>query len=165
LISSFGIFPWAGTETFGAHFIAPVEQVRQVHSRCAPKLTVPGWVKENKMPIRRRFAIAKQMKLLEQARGHAVKNGAVPTPDGFYELQLETSVGLLRISFSQGLELASVMCRFEEPERAAAMIGRHNMNPFSGKWNRHWGRDDDHELALRTWKADLDRLTAEVSCT
>jgi hypothetical protein len=103
--------------------------------------------------------------LLGEARSIAIKCGAAPTPDGFYELQLETRVGLLRMSFSEGHDLASVMCRFEEPERATAMIGRHVMNGYSGKWNRHWGRDDDPNLVLMAWKTDLDRLTVYVPCT
>jgi hypothetical protein len=36
------------------------------------------------------------------------------------------------------------------------------MNPYSGKWNRHWSKDDDPELALRLFKADLERLTTDV---
>jgi hypothetical protein len=112
---------------------------------------------------RRKFALHKQRKLLRKARDYAIEKGAVPTPDGFYEYQLETSVGLLRLSFSEGDFLASVFSRFEEPERATALIGRHRMNPFSGKWNWHWSRDDDPELALLSFKADLDRLTVTKS--
>jgi hypothetical protein len=105
------------------------------------------------MPGRRKFALAKQRKLLGKARDLAVEKGAVPTPDGLYQFQLETSVGQLRLSFSEGDCLASVFGRFDEPERAATLIGRHNMNPFSGKWNRHWSRDDrltaDQDLTYR----------------
>lgn len=115
------------------------------------------------MSGRRKFAIAKQRKLLAQAKDIAIEKGAVPTPDGFYELQLQTTVGLLRMSFSEGDNLASVFGRFDEPERAVTLIGRHNMNPFSGKWNHHWGKDDDSELVLSMFKVDLDRLTAAES--
>jgi hypothetical protein len=112
------------------------------------------------MRSRRKFALAKQKKLLGKARSLAIEKGAVPTKDGFYEYQLETSVGLLRLSFSEGDSLASVFARFEEPERAVAVIGRHRMNPYSGKWNWHWGRDDSPELALLSFQDDLDRLIA-----
>ena len=115
------------------------------------------------MPGRRKFALQKQRKLLKQAENIAIENGAVPTPDGFYEFQLATNVGLLRLSFSEGHALASVFGRFDEPERAVALIGRNSMNPYSGKWNRHWGKDDDPKLVLLCWKADLDRLTTAQS--
>jgi hypothetical protein len=115
------------------------------------------------MTGRRKFALAKQKKLLGKARDHAIEKGAVPTPDGFYEYQLETVVGLLRLSFTEGDRLASVFGRFEEPERAVAVFGRHNLNPFSGKWNHHWGKDDNPDLALLCWKADLDRIIAAES--
>jgi hypothetical protein len=113
------------------------------------------------MRSRRKFALAKQRKLLGKARDIAIERGAVP--DDFYELRLQTSVGLLRLSFSEGHSLASVFGRFDEPERAVALIGRHRLNAFSGKWNWHWSKDDDPELALLSFKADLDRLTASES--
>ena len=117
------------------------------------------------MIARRQFALAKQLKLLSGMKEIAIEKGAVPTPDGFYQFQLQTSVGLLRLSFSEGHSLASVFCRFEEPERAVELIGRHNMNHFSGKWNHHWGKEDDPEIALRLFKADLERLTANIPGT
>jgi len=112
------------------------------------------------MPGRRKFALSKQRKLLGKAREIAVENGAVRTADGFYEYKLGTSVGLLRLSFSEGDALASAFGRFDEPERAVALIGRHNMNPYSGKWNHHWSKDDDPEIVLLMFKAELERLTA-----
>ena len=110
------------------------------------------------MPGRRRFALAKQRKLLADARSIAIEMGAVPTKDGFYQLQLETAVGLLRLSFSEGDCLASIFGRFHEPARAVEVIGRHSMNCYSGKWNRHISKDDDPELVLLSFKADMDRL-------
>src|SRR4051812_25213475 len=115
------------------------------------------------MPGRRQFALAKQRKLLAQAKDIAVEKGAVPTPDGFYQYQLATSVGLLRLSFSEGYALASVFGRFDDPAQAVALLGPHKIIPFSGKWNRHWGKNDDPELLLICWKADLERLTAADS--
>jgi hypothetical protein len=117
------------------------------------------------MIARRQFALAKQLKLLNGMKEIAIEKGAVPTPNGSYQFQLQTCVGLLRLSFSEGHELASVFCRFEEPERAVELIGRHNMNHYSGKWNHHWGKDDAPETALVLFKADLERLTANISGT
>ena len=117
------------------------------------------------MNARRQFALAKQLKLLNGMKEIAIEKGAVPTPDGSYQFQMQTCVGLLRLSMSEGHELASVFCRFEEPERAVELIGRHQMNPFSGKWKHHWGKEDDPEIALRLFKADLERLTANVPGT
>jgi hypothetical protein len=117
------------------------------------------------MNARRQFALAKQLKLLTGMKDIAIEKGAMPTPDGFYQLQLQTSVGVLRLSMSEGHSLASVFGRFEEPERAVELIGRHQMNTYSGKWNHHWGKEDDPEIALRLFKADLERLTANVPGT
>ena len=117
------------------------------------------------MIARRQFALAKQLKLLNGMKEIAIEKGAIPTSDGFYQFQLQTCVGFLRLSMSEGHSLASVCCRFEEPERAVGLIGRHNMNPYSGKWNHHWSKEDDAETALRLFKADLERLTANVPGT
>jgi hypothetical protein len=117
------------------------------------------------MNARRQFALAKQLKLLNGMKEIAIEKGAVPTPDGFYQFQLQTCVGLLRLSMPEGHSLASVFCRFEEAKRAVELIGRHQMNAYSGKWNHHWGKEDDPEIALRLFKADLERLTANVPGT
>jgi hypothetical protein len=114
------------------------------------------------MNARRQFALAKQRKLLNGMRQIATEKGAVPTPDGFYQLQLQTCVGMLRLSMSEGHSLGSVFCRFDEPERAVEFMGRNNLNPYSGKWNHHWGKEVDSETALRLFKTDLERLTADV---
>ena len=117
------------------------------------------------MNARRQFALAKQLKLLNGMKEIAIEKGAVPTPDGSYQFQLQTCVGLLQLSMSEGHALASIFCRFEEPERAVELIGRNNMNHYSGKWNHHWGKEDDPEMALLLFKTDLDRLTANVPGT
>ena len=117
------------------------------------------------MNARRQFALAKQLKLLNGMKEIAIEKGAVPTPNGSYQFQMQTCVGLLRLSFSDGHSLASVFGRFDEPERAVELIGRNNMNTYSGKWNHHWGKEDDPEIALRLFKADLERLTANVPGT
>ena len=117
------------------------------------------------MFARRQFALAKQRKLLKGITEIAIESGAVPTPDGSYQFQLQTCVGLLRLSMSEGHSLASLFCRFDDPERAVELIGRHQMNPYSGKWNRHWSKEDDHETALLLFKADLERLTTDVPGT
>ena len=113
----------------------------------------------------RQFALNKQRKLLKRIEQVAIEKGALPTPEGFYQFQLQTCVGLLRLSVSEGHTLASVFGRFDEPERAAVLIGRQQMNPYSGKWNRHWSKEDDPELALLLFKADLERLTTDVPAT
>ena len=38
---------------------------------------------------------------------------------------------------SDGFCLFSINTRFEDPERAAAVVGRYGLNPFSGKWNHN----------------------------
>jgi len=111
------------------------------------------------MAKRHVFALAKQNRLLKRAEDIAFGKGAVPTPDGFYQLQLNTSVGLLRLSFTPGHAIASVFCRFDEPDRAVKVIGAHAMNRYSGKWNWHWSKDDNHDIALSQFQNDLTRLT------
>src|SRR5438552_1593000 len=100
------------------------------------------------MDARRQFALNKQRKLLKCIKEVAIEKGAVPTLDGSYQFQLQTCVGLLLLSLSEGHTLASVFGRFDDPERAVELIGRQQMNPYSGKWNRHWSKEDDPELAL-----------------
>jgi hypothetical protein len=117
------------------------------------------------MVARRQFALSKQRKLLKRIKEVAIEKGAEPTPDGSYQFQLQTCVGLLHLALSEGHTLASVFGRFDEPERAVELIGRQHMNPYSGKWNRHWSKDDDPESALLLFKADLERLTADVPGT
>jgi hypothetical protein len=114
------------------------------------------------MLARRKFALNKQLKLLNRIKDATIEKGAQPTPNGSYQFQLQTCVGLLHLSVSEGHTLASVFGRFDEPERAVELIGRHQMNPYSGKWNRHWSKEDDPELALLLFKADLERLTIDV---
>lgn len=77
--------------------------------------------------------------------------GAVVGPGGFDaipengwpidcpEYILETNLGRLYILPASSCADTCYECfgRFEEPARAAAVIGRHNMNEFSGKWNFH----------------------------
>jgi hypothetical protein len=117
------------------------------------------------MPGRRQFALNKQRKLLKRIEEVAIEKGAMPTPNGSYQFQLQTCVGLLRLSLSEGHTLASVFGRFDEPERAVELIGRQHMNPYSGKWNRHWSKEDDPESALLLFKNDLERLTTDVPGT
>ena len=117
------------------------------------------------MARRKQFALSKQRKLLDQAKEVAVKAGAVPTPDSLYQFQMATTVGLLRLSFSDGHALASVFGRFDEPDRAVALFGAHAMNCHSGKWNHHVSSRDDLELFLLSFKADLAHLTAELPRT
>jgi hypothetical protein len=117
------------------------------------------------MLARRQFALNKQRKLLKRIKEVAVKRGAMPTPNGSFQFQMRTCVGLLRLSLSEGHTLANFFGRFDEPERAVELIGRQQMNPYSGKWNRHWSKEDDPELALVLFKADLERLTADVPGT
>jgi hypothetical protein len=117
------------------------------------------------MLARRKFALNKQLKLLNRIKDATIEKGAQPTPNGSYQFQLQTCVGLLHLSVSEGHTLASVFGRFDEPERAVELIGRQQMNPYSGKWNRHWSKEDDPEMALLLFKADLERLTADVPGT
>ena len=84
--------------------------------------------------------------------------GAVET-NGLYGYTLPTPIGELGISVWD----SAIICRFFDVPKAVAFTSRHtsqSCNPHSGKWNWHWSKDDDPVLALSSFKADLDRLTA-----
>lgn len=83
--------------------------------------------------------------------------GATPNPTGWYALRLHTLAGRLEISVLDGW----VAARFIEPDRAKALLstdgdlGSSRLNPFSGKWNFHFGRWDRIEDAVELVEAEL----------
>ena len=70
--------------------------------------------------------------------------GAKPNSPGWYALRLRTVVGDLDISVFDDW----VATRFADPEAAKALLnprgelGSCRLNPFSGKWNFHFGPGD-----------------------
>jgi hypothetical protein len=83
------------------------------------------------------------------------------------QFTLETSAGLLRISIHTGLGLFSdsswpwIATRFDDVARAREILGADDkLNPWSGKWNRHYWRGwtDDFAPGLEWLERDLKRI-------
>jgi hypothetical protein len=79
-----------------------------------------------------------------------------------YEFSLPTKAGELRIS-RKGTWIA---CRFDNPSQAVALLGAGtpaaSLNPYSGKWNHHFGRTDAaHSAYTEFWSALRLVLTDE----
>jgi len=67
----------------------------------------------------------------DQIRAFLLRNGATEQLNRCYEFVISTKMGTLQIS----VYLDWVACRFDDVDRAVAVIGRAGMNPYSGKWN------------------------------
>lgn len=65
-------------------------------------------------------------------------------PRGTYTYLLETNLGDLHISVYD----TWVAMKFDDVQKAVAFIGKFNMNPFSGKWNFHFTRENMEENDL-----------------
>lgn len=75
---------------------------------------------------------AKQSKDIEKkVIAIITERGAVATTAHHYPYELNTSLGLLRISIDEG----AIFCRFEDVARAKEGISDERLNRFSGKWN------------------------------
>ncbi len=70
----------------------------------------------------------------DQIRAFLLRNGATEQLNKAYEYAIITKVGTLQLS----VYLDWVACRFDDVERAVGVIGRHGMNPYSGKWNHRF---------------------------
>ena len=81
--------------------------------------------------------------------------GARPRPPGLcYSYELDTPAGLLLISVYENWVAAC----FDDVERAkvATKGCGYSCNPYSGKWNFHFGGDNPQSLALETVMPQLD---------
>ena len=97
-----------------------------------------------------------------QIRAFLIRNGATERLNKAYEYAISTKLGTLQIS----VYLDWVACRFDDVDRAVAVIGPHGMNPYSGKWNHHYDVSyfQTQEMASRavaTFVADLSRFLPE----
>lgn len=84
-------------------------------------------------------------------KAHALPHG------GLYEWKLATGAGILELRPNAGLHLASLFCRFDEPQRAKA--AGLDCNPHTGKWNHHWEAEQLREHGV---KAYVDWTIAEI---
>lgn len=90
--------------------------------------------------------------------------GAGPNHSGWYALRLRTLAGDLEISVLDGW----VATRFADPDLARALLnpsgqfGGCRLNPYSGKWNFHFGAEDRVEDAAALVEAELRNVTIGV---
>jgi hypothetical protein len=73
--------------------------------------------------------------------------------------QLQTELGLLRLSFRE--ETGTIFCRFQNPGRASEVLNPNKdsgpvrnynrLNPYSGKWNFHFGKTSAKEAWTEFW--------------
>lgn len=114
-------------------------------------------LRHNMKRSRRKFSLAEQEKWLAVARQAALERGAVEVPDDAGRYTLDTPIGELSLRFSAGDALASIFCRFANGEKAAELLGRHQVNHYSGKWN--WYFDQSRaESTVSAFIADLERI-------
>lgn len=100
-------------------------------------------------------------KLVKVATDLIVKLGAVPAT--FYQYQMETSVGKLHITIDNDDHrngMLVIFCRFEEPKRALAICPY--ANPYTGKNNFHFAKDDSYESALQAFTWMMTRICPTV---
>lgn len=71
-----------------------------------------------------------------------------------YDVRVITSAGGLLVDTGR-LETGTILARFEEPERGNAVTGL--SNPYTGKWNFHFGRVDA-EAAASHFKRELEKI-------
>lgn len=77
-----------------------------------------------------------------------------------YRWVLPTIVGDLSVTIHDNINGGLVIfCRYEDPERAGAVLGQGfagGFNPHSGKWNHHFDSGLDAEQCFKHW---VNRLT------
>jgi hypothetical protein len=87
--------------------------------------------------------------------------GARPNPASWYALRLHTLAGELELSVYDGW----LATRFIDPDRANALLnprgqlGGCRLNPYSGKWNFHFGPEDRVEDGVALVEAELRTIT------
>ncbi len=98
----------------------------------------------------------------DQIRAFLLRNGATEQLNKAYEYAIITKMGPLQVSIYPDW----VACRFDDVDRAVAIIGRHGMNPYSGKWNHlfdvsYFQSKEMASRAVATFEADLSRYLPE----
>src|SRR5262245_29140824 len=101
-------------------------------------------------------------KLVRLVREFVLVNGGRYTPEEeivlSYRVELPTLAGLLRIAVDGG----NIFCRFDDEKTAAHVlaavgINTARLNPHSGKWNWHFGRETAQE-AFGAFVRELEPL-------
>jgi hypothetical protein len=74
-------------------------------------------------------------------------------PGGGVQFRVDTFVGPLVVHYD--LWFGTIFSRFEEPDRARIVP---NTNPYSGKWNFHFGKNDSPDEAFQLFKSNLESV-------
>jgi hypothetical protein len=75
----------------------------------------------------------------ESAMGRLLANlGVVTHREIGHFCCIQTRAGRLALMVNISADLLTVFGRFKEPERAIAILGD-EVNPYTGKWNHHYG--------------------------
>jgi hypothetical protein len=103
---------------------------------------------------RRLMALREQKKLFCLVKEWLATLRATRCESLFYQYTLNTPVGVLHVSCSEG-NIGSIFTRFDQPQRARTKT---NCNPNSGKWNFHFGKGYRAERAFREFKNAIEGL-------
>lgn len=95
-----------------------------------------------------------------RVEAHLQKLGA--TEGGLYKWTVQTRLGPLHVSPHGD----RIMMRFGDIDRAKVELGDrpyncNHFNPYSGKWNMHWGADSAASLKILSFESQLDRVMGE----
>jgi hypothetical protein len=74
-----------------------------------------------------------------------------------------TKVGMLGVHATASDIGLTVFCRFDEPERAIAILGRDAVNPYSGKWNHHFGDAFTVDEAVKHFEWQFGRVRSRCA--
>jgi hypothetical protein len=83
--------------------------------------------------------------------------------DSFYDWNLPTDLGSLRVSVHAGYP--DIFCRFDDTDQAAAALGGRygRLNAYSGKWNFHFPDEWTVEDMFAAWLRELNPLRKECA--
>lgn len=74
-------------------------------------------------------------------------------PGGGVQFRVSTFVGPLVVHYEYWF--GTIFSKFDEPERAKIVPGT---NPYTGKWNFHFGKEDSPDDAFQLFKSNLESV-------
>jgi len=127
-----------------------------------------------KRTSKKQRCVEAQEKLCKLLEEYLLAHNAVPTPilsDREARWTIDTKLGKLMVVGCAPLrdetgalvwvsDLLTVYGRFDDPKRAHAHLGD-SVNPYSGKWNLHYGEISEGAMPERTfevWRKRIERI-------
>ena len=77
-------------------------------------------------------------------------------PGGGVQFRVSTFVGPLVVHYD--LWFGTIFTKFEDPDRARVVPGT---NPYSGKWNFHFGEKDSADDAFQLFQSNLESVRTD----